>query len=246
MTTKATLLAAFCLAILLFPTSASTGSDSCRPLEPAVLMTSQAESGGPVSEEIPAPGLIGVSARIVPQPDLPFEITSVSHSSDIVTRDSSLRYSVTNRGGYPLTQLSLLIVQFDSTGKIRAVQKTGQALDVAPGKSSQRDLRLSNLLYANPTTDYAEFAVAVMEAQTGPLAWRQSLPLNELTIALNAAAPVPVEQADVVVASECPGICLECRDLANSLCGPGCTQSFACSRSTCSCSFTCRPGCNPP
>ena len=45
------------------------------------------------------------------------------------------------------------------------------------------------------------------------------------------------------VASDCPGLCAECRSLALSICGGNCVANFACSLSQCSCGFSCKPNC---
>jgi hypothetical protein len=40
--------------------------------------------------------------------------------------------------------------------------------------------------------------------------------------------------------SDCPGFCVQCRSDAIFVCGSGCVQSFSCSLSTCTCSFSSR------
>jgi hypothetical protein len=145
-----------------------------------------------------------------------------------------------------LSELDLLIVVFDANRKVRGAQKSRQSLDVPPGESAERELRLSNLLYTNRFEDYGDFAVAVMTARTGPLTWKQAVPLPQMASAIRDGTPVPLESTDIVTtASECPGICLECRDRALQLCGVGCIQHFACNRTACSCEFTCKPNCKP-
>jgi len=44
---------------------------------------------------------------------------------------------------------------------------------------------------------------------------------------------------------DCPGFCTQCRTDAISLCGAGCISSYSCSLATCTCTFSCRPGCYP-
>ena len=40
--------------------------------------------------------------------------------------------------------------------------------------------------------------------------------------------------------SDCPGLCVQSRTDAITLCGSGCINSYSCSLSTCTCSFSCR------
>ena len=46
-------------------------------------------------------------------------------------------------------------------------------------------------------------------------------------------------------AAQCPGMCIECKTDALSVCGGGCVASMSCSNKDCSCSYTCRAGCHP-
>ena len=98
------------------------------------------------------------------------------------------------------------------------------------------------------------FGQASAGAETGQRAPRAALsnPSCENTAAHRDVASL-VRSKDVLPfsafmntakpASDCPGVCAECRADALSICGAGCVLSFACSQKDCSCSFTCKVPC---
>ena len=203
--------------VLLAPTGSFGASDSC---EPEVDLT-------------------GVGAR--PQPGLPLEITDVSHFSNIVERETTLRYVVTNHASDPVTQVRLLVLLFDSSGRVRGGQRFREKVSIAPGAQEQRTVQLSNLLYVDPSSYYVRFAVAVEEAQTGREVWKQPLPLPELVAAMEVDDQIPLERT--ASGLEGPGICLECKEPALRLCGRGCVQAFSCKQREGTCVFQCQPSC---
>jgi hypothetical protein len=141
--------------------------------------------------------------------------------------------------------LDLLILVFDADHRTRGGQRVREAFILPPGQTTKRNLRLSNLLYRDPFSEYAEIALAVTDAQTGPIAWSRALQPAEFTMALRDRDPIPMTQSHVTTASECPAFCIQCREWARADCTCG-VLSFSCSLSTCTCTFTCRTGCPLP
>ena len=193
----------------------------------------------------------GVSAQVLSQPGLPIEITDVSLQSDIVTRETTLHYSVMNRAQEPLKQLSFFIVAFDSSGDVEGGQAACEAADVAPGAIQVRTLRLGNLLYLDPNEDYARVVVSVEGARTERAAWASTLEPTQVVAAMRDGDTAPVGRAGLgslgTLAATCPlTFCDSCFDKAIAACKCG-IKSFSCiTNGSCTCSFTCQdrtPGC---
>jgi len=66
--------------------------------------------------------------------------------------------------------------------------------------------------------------------------------MRRLLLFLTFVGSLYCVQAAVAV-GDCPGLCLDCRQAAVSVCGPGCVMNVSCSLSQCTCSFSCRTPC---
>lgn len=189
-------------------------------------------------------------AQMAQQPGLPFEINGLQLESNVVTKEVSLHFTLSNPTHSRLKQITLGILTWDSPDHPRAFDLESHVVDIPPGADRELILPLSSLLY-NELGDALEFSVAVAQARTESDGWETTLPPRGFAAALKAGRPIPIQPAAAGEAGQCPGICVDCRNEARCICGQqiGCIENFSCSLGTCSCSFACNThgvGCSPP
>lgn len=196
-----------------------------------------------------APGR-GLVAEALGQPGLPLELTRTTAQSYSVTRETRLSYTLANRSGYDVEEVSLVIASFDADGKPRAGQVVHEKISLAAGDKVRRDLALGNLLYVDPRKEYARIVVGIGSVRGDQLSW--SVPLLELITAMKgeSAVPAPEPLSATEQAAEgssecgCAFFCGEtglCPKVAQKLCEPRgvCTFSCTCGAEPCTCTFSC-------
>ncbi|NWG13980.1 MAG: hypothetical protein HXY20_10650 [Acidobacteria bacterium] len=189
-------------------------------------------------------------AQMISQPGLPVEIGDASLDMSATTKEAYLQFMVTNFARDPLRRIGMGVLVRNRQDHPIAFQIAPFEVNIAPGSCETVRLRLGNQLYVEDRL--FNFTSAVTEVQTDSEAWQQTLSPLQLALALKRADPIPIAAAPTAtaLASQCPGLCWDCRQMAACICGQqtGCVKDFKCSLSTCECSFTCnsQPGCTPP
>lgn len=189
----------------------------------------------------------------VEQPGLPARIRDASIDSSVVTREVTLHFALANYAEHPLREIMVAVLVKDGHGKPRAFQKSLERVNVGPGTEQALALRLSNLLYVDPTEGPIGFALGIEQARTEGASWKTVLSPAEFASALGRGEPILVAKGVSIEPFQggCDvGFCLECRQTATCLCGTGCVLSSKCTTgASCSCEVTCinGGGCpNPP
>lgn len=206
-------------------------------------------------------GAFTLSARAVPQPGLPLEVTGVFADSDPAARETTISFKLSNQTGGTLKRLKTKILWLDDDKKVLGGQMTTRILDIPNGSSQmiQQTIRIQPQTYF----DRGEFVLVVLEVSSESSAWQPTMSNKEITAAMKNSKPVPMRGSSQIHSSSLvegtdgsarclsasnaalpqggcgTDFCVQCHILAVDDCN-GCILSYHCNGTTCDCSFTCR------
>jgi hypothetical protein len=192
-----------------------------------------------------------LKAEALSQPGLPLEISNVSARSDVVTRETWVHFTITNRGTEPLHEASYLAILFGQKGNVRGGQTSCENIGLAPGQRLDRELRLGNRLFVPPGQGNVRVALGVESVRGEFFSWTAASSPSDLLSAMSTGEPLSagaVSMTAITTAAEQPSkpcaddFCSNCQQSAITVCGSAGVKSFNCTIGTtaCTCSFECR------
>ena len=180
-----------------------------------------------------------VSVQVGAPPGLPVSIEEASAQSNTVSKEITLRITVRSRSEEWIKQVQLNVLLLNEDGTVRAGGLVAGDLNLPPGRTVQRVLRLGNLLYVGHD-ETARMIVTPVGVQGNPTSWLVDYTIPELLDASRIEGGITFGSVRTVTAS-CGGVdlatfCRHCQQNASAAPASG-IKSFACSASTCSCSY---------
>lgn len=187
--------------------------------------------------------LAGISAEILPQPNLSVRLDNPELVADAVSRTIRLRYVITNLGTEPLNRFSLSVLVVDPKHNVKMGSRFTEVLTVNPGETKHNEVMLHRDLYINPSESFGKYQISVVGYGLSN-GWSQEFSMQSPMARLRSRNPLGA----LYFQDAPPPSCVEsCLAIARAECADsGGIQSFSAGGTApnCSCSFAC--GGRPP
>jgi hypothetical protein len=196
----------------------------------------------------------GFAGRATAQPGIPLELRGVTAETNIVTRELFLNYTLTNQGTDHLIGVGLQVVLLDERGRPRGGESLSEALNLPPGRTQSRRLRLSNLHYFDSLSAFRVAVIGIVSWRSEWAQWALALPAGDVARAMARGETLQPRYSQVQASDEGSGSacntstwCPDCQNSAITVCGEGNIARFSCSvgTSSCPCTYACKDA-DPP